>query len=222
MCGDIKNFYLGTPMARYEYMRLPIKLIPDEIIEAYELRTKAHNDHVYMEIRRGMYGLPQAGILANQLLTNRLAPHGYEQCQNTPGLWRHKWQPILFSLVVDNFGIKNVGKQHADHLIQAIEEHYEFAKDWAGTLYCGITLKWDYTQRTVDLSMPGYIQATLHKYSTPQSNTCATCATPMDSTHIWCQTTINESGRHHVTINPSRHQTTTTNHWHLTILCQGS
>jgi hypothetical protein len=71
-----KKFYLGTPMARYEYMRLPIKLILDEIIEAYNLRSMIHKDHIYMEISRGMYGLPQAGILANQLLTTRLEPHG--------------------------------------------------------------------------------------------------------------------------------------------------
>jgi hypothetical protein len=70
MCGDIKNFYLGAPMDRYEYMRIPIPLIPDEIIEEYQLQpTMVHNGYVNMEIRRSMYGLPQAGILANQLLT---------------------------------------------------------------------------------------------------------------------------------------------------------
>jgi hypothetical protein len=90
MCGDIKNFYLGTPMARFEYMRLPIAIIPQEIIDAYDLLPMVHNDHVYIEIRRGMYGLPQAGIIANQLLTRRLQPHGYYQCCHTPGLWRHK------------------------------------------------------------------------------------------------------------------------------------
>ena len=114
-----------------------------------------------------MYGLPQAGIIANQLLTKRLEPHGYFQCRHTPGLWKHKWRPILFSLVVDDFGIKYVGKQHADHLIQVIEQDYDFSQDWKGELYCGITLKWDYRNRTVDLSMPGYIQAALHKYQHP-------------------------------------------------------
>ena len=68
MCGDIKNFYLGTPMDRFEYMRLPINLISEEIIAKYKLLPLVHNGHVYMEIRRGMYGLPQAGILANKLL----------------------------------------------------------------------------------------------------------------------------------------------------------
>ena len=167
MYGDIKNFYLGTPMARYEYMRLPIQIIPQEIIDEYSLMPIVHNGYVYLEIRRGMYGLPQVGIIANQLLTARLAPAGYYQCRHTQGLWRHKWRPILFSLVVDDFGVKYVGRQHADHLNAAIEKHYEYSKDWEGQLYCGINIKWDYTKRTVDLSMPGYIQAALHKFQHP-------------------------------------------------------
>ena len=126
-----------------------------------------HNGYVYIDICRGMYGLPQAGILANQFLTARLAPHGYYQCRHTPGLWRHKWRPSLFSLVVDNFGLKDLGKQHADHLIAAIEENYDFAKYWAGKLYCGISIKWDYARGVVDLSMPNYIQSTLHKFQHP-------------------------------------------------------
>jgi hypothetical protein len=60
-----------------------------------------------------------------------------------------------------------VGKQHADHLIQAIENDYEFTKDWTGTLYCGITIQWNYHKRTARLSMPGYIPAALHKYRHP-------------------------------------------------------
>ena len=88
-----------------------------------------HNDYVYIEILRGMYGLPQAIILGIQLLTAGLATHIYYQCRHTPGLCKHKWRPILFSLVVNDFGIKYVGKQHADHLIPAIEENYDFVKD---------------------------------------------------------------------------------------------
>jgi hypothetical protein len=60
MCGDINNFYLGTPMKRYEYMCLPLAILPQEIIDAYKLDNVAHNGTVYVDIRRGMYGLPQA------------------------------------------------------------------------------------------------------------------------------------------------------------------
>ena len=83
---DIKNFYLNTPLDQYEYMRLPLDVIPEEIILTYDLQTLAHNGWVYIEIRKGMYGLPQAGILANKLLTARLHKYGYETSQKIPGL----------------------------------------------------------------------------------------------------------------------------------------
>jgi hypothetical protein len=66
---DIKFFYLNTPMARPEFMLLQLKLIPDEIIAQYNLREKADDKGwVYVCIELGMYGLPQAGLLANKLL----------------------------------------------------------------------------------------------------------------------------------------------------------
>jgi hypothetical protein len=167
MVADIHNFYLNTPMPHYEYMRLHISLIPEEIIQQYNLLPLVHNGYVYIEIRKGMYGLPQAGILANHLLRDRLAVYGYYPCQHTPGLWKHKWRPILFTLVVDDFGIQYTGMEHAMHLVKALQEHYTISLDWTGALYCGITMKWDYVARTVDLSMPGYVRATLHKFQHP-------------------------------------------------------
>jgi hypothetical protein len=111
-----------------------------------------------------MYGLPQSGIIANQLLARRLAIHGYNQIKFTPGLWRHVTCPIQFTLVVDDFGVQYVGKEHAQHFIDALEMHYTVQKNWTGGLYCDITFKWDYESKHVDLSMPGYIKEALHKY----------------------------------------------------------
>jgi hypothetical protein len=85
MCLDVKSFYLGTPMDSFEYMRIPLKLIPQEIIAEYNLLSLVSDGHVYVEVQKGMYGLPQAGILANQLLARRLAIHGYHQTKFTPG-----------------------------------------------------------------------------------------------------------------------------------------
>ena len=81
-----------------------------------------------------------------------------------PGLWRHATRPITFSLVVDDFGIKYVGKEHVDHVIKCLKEKYKLTEDWTGNLYCGITLKWNYDARTFDISMPGYIKKQLLKY----------------------------------------------------------
>jgi hypothetical protein len=33
-----EDFYLNTPLKRYKYMRLPIAMIPDEIIQQYQLQ----------------------------------------------------------------------------------------------------------------------------------------------------------------------------------------
>ena len=58
LVGDVKNFYLGTTMTQYEYLRLSITIIPQEIIEQFNILTLVCNGYVYIEIQRGMYGLP--------------------------------------------------------------------------------------------------------------------------------------------------------------------
>jgi hypothetical protein len=87
ICMDVKNFYLNTPMARFKYMYLLMAQIPDKIIQQYKLNALAHEGWIYVEIRKGMYGLPQAGLLANKLLQTSLATHGYALVTHTDGLW---------------------------------------------------------------------------------------------------------------------------------------
>ena len=77
VCADVKNFYLETPLDRYEYMGMPIKLTPLEFIYLYDLSIKAKNGYVYIEIQKVMDGLPHEGILANKLLKDQLAYHDY-------------------------------------------------------------------------------------------------------------------------------------------------
>jgi hypothetical protein len=164
MMMDIKNFYLGNPLPWFEYMKMLLSRFPEEIIQKYNLNALAVNGWVYIEIRKCMYGLKQAGLLANQLLQTRLAPFGYYPARHTPGLWLHKTWPISFTLVVDDFAVKYVGKQHAEHLRNALLRTYELTTDWTATVYSGMTLKWDYTNRTCDISMPGYVSNVLSKF----------------------------------------------------------
>jgi hypothetical protein len=97
-----------------------------------------------------MPGLKQAGIIANQRLCKHLAVYGYAPAKRTPALWTHATRPITFTLVVDDFGIKYVlGQQHANHLINSIKAMYNMSLDWTSSLYCGLTLAWDYDKRTV-------------------------------------------------------------------------
>jgi hypothetical protein len=76
-----KNYYLGTPFSRFEYMKMLLSRFPEEIVQKYNLNAFAVDGWVYIEIRKGMYGLKQAG------------------------LWLHNTRPISFTLVVDDFTV---------------------------------------------------------------------------------------------------------------------
>jgi hypothetical protein len=176
---DINNFYLNTSLGRFENMVNNLSSLPQETIEKYDLIELSQDGKVYIEIQKGMYGLPQAGILANKLLQRNLAKDGYRPTHHTHGLWTHDTRPISLLLVVDDFGVKYIGWEHAEHLMACIRKKYNTSSDWSGGAYCGLTLDWDYKKRTVDLSMPEYIKAALHKYQHPAP------ARPEHAPHTW-------------------------------------
>ena len=125
---------------------------------------------LYIEICKGMPGLKQAGRIANNRLQRHLATFGYALVPCTPSLWKHESRPVTLSLVVDDFGVKYVGKEHADHLINALQQLYQISIDWNGTLYLGLTFSGDLHARLRSL---GSEQVSAHiTYSTPG---CAPC-----------------------------------------------
>ena len=84
---DVKDFNLDTPMKQYKYMHLKLSDIPEEILIEYKLHEITKSDgYVFCKIRKGMYSLPQAGIIAQELLQERLAKVGYHQNKIVPGL----------------------------------------------------------------------------------------------------------------------------------------
>jgi hypothetical protein len=82
-----------------------------------------------------MYGLPQAGKLAHDLLQQRLANHGYAPIPNTPVLSKHETRPVTFTLVIDDFGVKYIGRKNVEHFKNALEDKYTVSTDWKGALY---------------------------------------------------------------------------------------
>lgn len=113
-----------------------------------------------------MYGLPQAGILADKLLQSKLAAHGYRPVPVTPGLRKHDTRDLYFAMVVDDFGVKYTRREDVQqHLMTTLQEvGYKVSEDRAGTRYCGLTLTWDYTARTVTITMPGYTGRALQRF----------------------------------------------------------
>ena len=81
-----------------------------------------------MKIVRGMYGLPQSGILANKLLKKYLKKHDFFEVSQIPGLFTHITRPIWLTLWVDDFRVKYVGKEHTDYLMSVISQFYSMEK----------------------------------------------------------------------------------------------
>ena len=165
MTTDITDFYLNTPMERPEYLKIPVSVIPASIIAEYNLQSFIHNGYITYEVTKGLYGLVQAGKLANTKLVNHLAEAGFVAAPNTPGFFLHVDRPISFTLCVDDFGIKYANRADAEYLIKTLESHYDITTDWTGCQYIGLTLDWDYIQSTVDISMPGYIAKALLRFN---------------------------------------------------------
>ena len=75
---DIRNYYLQTPLDRPEYVRIKLSDIPQDFVDEYNLQDFFNaNGWVYFEIKNGVYGLPQSGVLAQALLEKRLKIHDY-------------------------------------------------------------------------------------------------------------------------------------------------
>ena len=124
-----KKFYLGIPLDLFEYVRVRFNEITKEFIDEYNITDENGYGWTYFEIGKGWYGLPQSGKLANGLLRKLISKHGYYECATIPGLWRHQLCPIIFVLLVDDFGVEYVGDRHAHHLQMALEENYEITMD---------------------------------------------------------------------------------------------
>jgi len=85
-----------------------------------------------------MYGLKQAGKIAHDDLKKHLMPYGYIPVDFTPGLWKYVDSDIIFTLIVDDFGVKYTDPAQAQHLADTLKLKYDLSIDWSGSLYAGV------------------------------------------------------------------------------------
>ena len=166
MSIDISSFYIQNDLPDYQYICFHISIIPQEIIDEYNLSTIMEEDGCcYAEIRKTMYSLKEAGYLSNMELKQILAKEGYVPSKFTPRLSTHKTRDIsLFLLLVNDFRVSFTNKADVKHLTKVIEARYLITCNWGPDFYLGMTMKWDCKNRTVSLSMLGYAKEVLLKF----------------------------------------------------------
>ncbi len=85
-----------------------------------------------------------------------------------PRLWCHKWRPLQFCLIVDDFGVKYVGIEHFNFLLELLKKIHGAQCNMAGDKLAGIAIQWDYPGKCCRLSIPGYIDNLLLKFKHPR------------------------------------------------------
>ena len=88
MVVDVSKFYLLTPLTWPEFVRIYLWDILEEITQEYKLKSLAtENGAIYIYVDKGIYKLPQDGLLANKLLEKWHKECGYHHSKLVPGLW---------------------------------------------------------------------------------------------------------------------------------------
>ena len=164
MTMDISDFYLHSTLERPEWIRITRKHLSDNVLDKYQLWAYLVNGSILFRIDKGMYGLPQAGLLAKTELTAHLAAGGYHEDPLVPCLFTHVSNGVKFSLVVDDFGVSYTDPAGAEHLHQHLLKRYPHRINWDPKKYLGITIVFDYALRTATLSMPGYMDKVILRF----------------------------------------------------------
>ena len=138
-------------MERPELMRMKITDLPPEFVALYKLNNITDGSE------RNVWATA-SGNLSTKTVRTASERACYRQSQR---VWKHDTRPISFTLCVDDFGVKYVGREHAEHLKNVLNEHYKCAVDWDGKKYLGMDIDWDYDGRKVHVSMLDYIPEVL-------------------------------------------------------------
>ena len=110
--------------------RIHLSDIQHEIIDQYNLEAIQNYVWVYIDAQKLIPGLKQSSKISNDRLCTHLEKYGYAPVWHTPTLWKDETRNIIFTLVVDNFGIKFTIRQDAAYLSSTLEYLYVITKYW--------------------------------------------------------------------------------------------
>jgi hypothetical protein len=169
LTADIKDFFLNTVMETPEYFTERVENIPPNIIEEYNMAPLIYKDHkrqsrVMFEVNKGLYGLPQASLLAHLQMNKHLAQIGYHECIETPCLYTNTQNRLAFTLVVDDFCVYYEDTEEVDKLLEHIEKAYVITRDWECESYLGMRIQFSQDHDEVAISIPDYVQRAVKRF----------------------------------------------------------
>ena len=165
---DIKDFYI-TKMHRLEksvYIKTPIKDIPKETIAEYDLKKFERDGIVIFKVDGCMYGLKEAGLIAQKALLKVLNTNGYSEPDNMMIVKAKDPKDKTTAVVnVDDFGIMYTNEADARKMLKVLEDNgYIIKVDWEGKKYCGMNINHDRINRTLTIDAGNMAQDILERF----------------------------------------------------------
>ena len=160
--ADLQDAYLSEdlPPGESEYLSLLVSHFPLDCREEFGIANLSETTIIYYQILKGLYGMPQAGLLYQTGLIKHLSQYGYHMSLTTPCLFYHDTSAVKFLLWVDDFIIKYKRSDQAsiDHLLNCLRQKYTITVDLTGSSYLGMTIERNRIEKWLKISAPGYIQ----------------------------------------------------------------
>jgi len=144
MMGDLKDFYLGTPMPATDYAYITSQLQSSDQ-PSCTTTTSIHSFTVALSMLRSDGActgcLEQAKLsmtnsksfCSHMATTHTLLPLAYGNTTPVTYISPWLWMNLLCTTPADD----------ANHLMDALWGHYKVTEDWGATRYCGLTFHWD-------------------------------------------------------------------------------
>ena len=164
---DLTDFFLGSLMPAPEYLIIMAAQFTPALLDTLGITPFLQTDskgrsYFFTEVSKTMYGFRQAGFHANEQVIAHLLSHGYYQTQ--PCLFTHTTDPIVFCLVVDDYGVKYTHVAQFHRLVDCLSLLYHVKASPVATSFLGFTISHDRQARTIALSMPSYIPNMLARF----------------------------------------------------------
>lgn len=163
---DIENFYLHTPLDIKEYMKLRKDQIPQSVRDKYNLNDPSwwtDDECIWVELHQAIFGLPQAGILSQNILYTHLQKHGYHIINTASGLISNKSKTLFLCLLVDDFLIKYKKHEDIEELIKILQLRYPIEINYEVKKYLGLTIERDRINKSLSISIPNYVNNALKR-----------------------------------------------------------
>jgi hypothetical protein len=92
-----------------------------------------------LKFARAIMAFPRPAFLPTISADPAFLLKGYYKAESAQGLWCHKWHPIQFCLIVDDFGVEYVGLKHFNHLHNVLKKFYGVQFNMAGNKFVDMT-----------------------------------------------------------------------------------